>query len=46
MILDEKSHKSLIDGGTLAGAKMEFFDHNDMTSLEQKLEKVQKHSVK
>lgn len=38
IIYDEKSHKSLIDGGILSGAKMVFFDHNDMTSLEQKLE--------
>ncbi len=38
-ILDEKCHKSLIDGGTLSGAKMFFFDHNDMNSLEEKLEK-------
>jgi 8-amino-7-oxononanoate synthase len=39
VIFDEKSHKSLIDGGTLSGAKMVFFDHNDMKSLEEKLEK-------
>ncbi|AHC13853.1 aminotransferase class I/II-fold pyridoxal phosphate-dependent enzyme [Salinispira pacifica] len=39
LIFDEKIHKSLIDGGTLSHAKMEFFDHNDMNSLEQKLEK-------
>ncbi len=38
VIFDEKIHKSLIDGGTLSGAKMVFFDHNDMNSLEQKLE--------
>jgi len=40
LVLDEKSHKSLVDGGTLAGAKMLFFDHNDMESLEQMLEKT------
>ena len=40
LILDEKSHKSLVDGGTLSGAKMLFFDHNDMTSLEMMLEKA------
>jgi glycine C-acetyltransferase len=39
IIYDEKSHKSLIDGGILSGAKMLFFDHNNMTSLEQMLEK-------
>lgn len=40
LVLDEKSHKSLVDGGTLAGARMLFFDHNDMSSLEQMLEKA------
>ena len=38
-ILDEKCHKSLIDGGTLSGAKMLFFSHNDITSLEAMLQK-------
>ena len=38
-ILDEKCHKSLVDGGTLAQAKMLFFDHNDAESLAQMLEK-------
>ena len=38
-ILDEKCHKSLIDGGTLSGAKMLFFSHNDPASLEAMLEK-------
>ncbi|MGA2639559.1 MAG: pyridoxal phosphate-dependent aminotransferase family protein [Spirochaetia bacterium] len=38
-ILDEKCHKSLIDGGTLSGAKMLFFTHNDPASLEAMLEK-------
>jgi len=40
IIFDEKSHKSLIDGGVLSGAKMLFFDHNNMQSLEQMLEKA------
>lgn len=40
LVLDEKIHKSLVDGGTLAGSKMLFFDHNDMTSLEAMLEKA------
>lgn len=39
LILDEKCHKSLIDGGTLSGAKMYFFDHNEPKSLEEMLEK-------
>ena len=38
-VLDEKCHKSLIDGGTLSGAKMLFFSHNDPASLEAMLEK-------
>jgi len=38
-ILDEKCHKSLIDGGTLSGAKMLFFQHNDPASLEAMLAK-------
>ena len=37
-VLDEKCHKSLVDGGTLSGAKMVFFDHNSPDSLAQKLE--------
>ena len=41
LILDEKCHKSLVDGGTLAGAKMLFFEHNNMESLEAMLEKAQ-----
>lgn len=36
-IMDEKCHKSLVDGGTLSGAKMLFFKHNDMNSLEEML---------
>ena len=40
LIMDEKCHKSLIDGGTLSGAKMLFFDHNSLESLEMMLEKA------
>lgn len=40
LILDEKSHRSLVDGGTLAKAKMLFFDHNDPNSLEIMLKKA------
>ena len=39
LILDEKCHKSLVDGGTLARVKMLFFQHNDMESLESMLER-------
>ncbi|MGI9255908.1 MAG: aminotransferase class I/II-fold pyridoxal phosphate-dependent enzyme [Salinispira sp.] len=45
MILDEKAHKSIIDGGTLSGARIDFFDHNNAKSLEEKLEKY-KHKRK
>ncbi len=38
-ILDEKCHKSLVDGGTLSGAKMLFFEHNNIESLNMMLEK-------
>ncbi len=39
LILDEKCHKSLVDGGTLAQVKMLTFKHNDMDSLASMLEK-------
>ena len=39
MILDEKCHKSLVDGGTLAQVKMLFFEHNNMDSLATMLER-------
>lgn len=39
LLLDEKSHRSLVDGGTLSKAKVVFFDHNSTESLEQCLEK-------
>lgn len=38
-ILDEKCHKSLIDGGTLSGAKMAFFSHNNIEELDALLDK-------
>lgn len=38
LVLDEKIHKSLIDGGILSSAKMVFFKHNDMQHLNQILE--------
>lgn len=40
LIMDEKCHKSLIDGGTLSGAKMLFFAHNDLDNLQVMLEKA------
>lgn len=38
-IMDEKIHRSIVDGVTLSGAKMLFFAHNDMNELEALLEK-------
>lgn len=38
-VLDEKCHKSLVDGGTLSGVKMLFFEHNNISALEAMLEK-------
>ena len=39
LIMDEKCHKSLIDGGILAGAKMLFFHHNNPQHLDELLAK-------
>ncbi len=39
LIMDSKAHQSIIDGGTLAGAKQVFFEHNNSDSLEKALEK-------
>ncbi|MDR2733953.1 MAG: aminotransferase class I/II-fold pyridoxal phosphate-dependent enzyme [Spirochaetota bacterium] len=38
-IMDEKCHKSLVDGCTLSGAKMLFFNHNNMQNLDDLLAK-------
>ncbi|MCA9719205.1 MAG: aminotransferase class I/II-fold pyridoxal phosphate-dependent enzyme [Myxococcales bacterium] len=34
VLLDKSAHVSLIDGARLSGAKLEFFDHNDVAQLE------------
>lgn len=39
LVMDEKCHKSLVDGGTLSGAKMIFFKHNDIEDVAKILEK-------
>lgn len=39
ILLDARSHRSLVDGCRLAGVPFEFFAHNDMSSLEKKLRK-------
>jgi glycine C-acetyltransferase len=38
LVMDEKCHKSLVDGGTLARAKVKLFRHNDSEHLRQILE--------
>lgn len=37
--MDERSHKSVVDGATLSGAKKLFFAHNDASDLAAQLEK-------
>lgn len=39
LLLDEYSHMSLLDGARLSGAKIAYFKHNDMNSLEALLRK-------
>jgi len=38
VIMDEKGHKSLIDGVVLSGAKLQMFEHNNVEDLAAKLE--------
>jgi 8-amino-7-oxononanoate synthase len=40
VLLDSKSHASIIDGCVLGGAKINLFKHNDMQDLEKKLGEV------
>ncbi|OGS46288.1 MAG: hypothetical protein A2539_02815 [Elusimicrobia bacterium RIFOXYD2_FULL_34_15] len=40
VIIDEKSHASIIDGCMLAKANMVVFRHNNMIDLEKKLQKI------
>lgn len=39
LVLDEKCHRSMVDGGTLSRATMKFFEHNNVEQLSQILEK-------
>ena len=39
LIMDDKCHKSIVDGATLARAKLVSFEHNDPESLDQQLER-------
>lgn len=40
LVLDQRAHQSLIDGGNMAKARLNFFDHNDAESLARTLDKV------
>jgi 8-amino-7-oxononanoate synthase len=40
IILDKKSHASLIDGCMLSKSSIDFFEHNNIQSLEKKLKKL------
>jgi len=46
LIIDEKSHASIIEGSRLAFAKTLKYKHNDMLSLEKVLAKIDKSSIK
>ncbi len=37
LVIDDKCHKSLIDGATLSGARLASFKHNDANSLDEVL---------
>lgn len=40
IVLDGLAHASIVDGSILSGAKIHFFDHNDMEELEEILEEI------
>jgi glycine C-acetyltransferase len=40
-VLDAKAHVSLVEGAKLAGARLEFFDHNSAASLDDALSRHQ-----
>ncbi|MFB6350805.1 MAG: aminotransferase class I/II-fold pyridoxal phosphate-dependent enzyme [Bradymonadaceae bacterium] len=39
LVMDDKCHKSIVDGATLARAKLVSFEHNDPESLDEQLER-------
>jgi glycine C-acetyltransferase len=39
LVIDSKCHRSIVDGGTLSGAKITTFDHNDADHLDAVLDK-------
>jgi glycine C-acetyltransferase len=39
LVIDSKCHRSIVDGGTLSGAKITTFDHNDAEHLDAVLDK-------
>ncbi len=39
LVMDDKCHKSIVDGATLARAKLVSFEHNDPESLDAQLER-------
>jgi len=39
LVMDEKCHKSIVDGATLSRAKLVSFEHNDAESLAKQLER-------
>ncbi len=39
LVIDDKCHRSIVDGATLSGAKMVSFRHNDPESLDEVLER-------
>ncbi len=39
LVIDDKCHKSIVDGAQLSGAKLVSFDHNDAESLDEVLDR-------
>ena len=41
-LLDQSAHMSIVEGAQVSGANILFFEHNNMTHLEEQLQKLQK----